>query len=60
VLLIPTIDAQISVNAPVEPSTPVVYANSVLNLDKVKVRTVYYKGVTPGVVGRLNIYVFGY
>lgn len=60
VLLVPTIDAQISVNAPVEPSTPVVHANSVLNLDKVKVRTVYYKGVTPGLVGKLRVYAFKY
>jgi len=60
VLLVPTIDAQIEVDRNVEPTTPVIRAFTSLNLDGVRVRRIYYKGVTPGLTGQMNIWAFRY
>jgi hypothetical protein len=60
VLIVPTIDAQIEIDKPVEVSTPVIKANTSLNLDNVKVKVIYYKGVTPGLTGDLNVWAFKY
>ena len=60
VVLVPSIDAQISVNKPVEPTTPIIYANTALNLDHTKVRVIYYKGTTPGLTGKLLVFAFRY
>jgi hypothetical protein len=61
VILVPTIDAQIEIDRAVDvASTPVIKAFTSLNLDSVKVRRIYYKGVTPGLTGTMNIWAFKY
>jgi hypothetical protein len=60
VLIVPTIDAQIEIDKPVEVSTPIIKANTCLNLDSVKVKVIYYKGVTPGLTGDLSVWAFKY
>jgi hypothetical protein len=60
VILVPTIDAQIEFDRNVDVSTPVVRANTSFNANNVKVRKIYYKGVTPGQEGRMNIWAFKY
>jgi len=60
VLLVPTIDAQIEVDRNVEPTTPVIKAFTSLNLDGMRVRRIYYKGVTQGLTGQMNIWAFRY
>jgi len=60
VILQPTVDTQIEVDKPVEPTTPVVYAGTFMNLDSVEVRRIYYKGVSPVLTGRLSVWAFKY
>jgi hypothetical protein len=60
VILVPTIDAQIEVDRNVDVSTPVVKAWTSLNLDNMKVRRIFYKGVTPNLQGSMNIWAFKY
>jgi hypothetical protein len=60
VLLSPTIDAQVEVDRKVEPDTPVIKAYTILPLDNMDVRTVYYKGVVPDITGKMFIWAFKY
>jgi len=60
VILVPTIDAQIEVDRNVDVSTPVIKAYTAFNLDNTKVRRIFYKGITPGLIGQMNIWAFKY
>ncbi|MEM1944134.1 MAG: hypothetical protein QXE50_05955 [Nitrososphaerota archaeon] len=60
VIVIPTVDTQIEIDKPVEPTTPAIFANTSFNLDNVAVRTIYYKGVSTVLTGRLIVWAFKY
>jgi hypothetical protein len=60
VLLSPTVDAQVEVDRKVETDTPVIKAYTILTLDNMDVRTVYYKGVVPDINGKMFIWAFKY
>ena len=59
-ILVPTIDTQIELDKPVEVNTPVIKAQTAFNVEAVKVRKIFYKGVTPGLIGEMNIWAFKY
>ena len=59
-ILVPTIDTQIEIDKPVETTTPVIKAQTAFNLDNIVVRKIFYKGVTPGLTGNMNIWAFRY
>jgi hypothetical protein len=60
VILSPSIDTQIEIDRPVEPNTPVIFANTFLNIDNMVVRRIYYKGVSPVLKGKMSIWAFKY
>ncbi|MEM4154977.1 MAG: hypothetical protein QXW52_09200 [Candidatus Caldarchaeum sp.] len=60
VIIVPTIDTQIEIDKPVESTTPVIFALTSFNLDNVAVRTIYYKGVSTTLTGRLVVFAFKY
>ncbi|MEM0232577.1 MAG: hypothetical protein QXL22_01000 [Candidatus Nezhaarchaeales archaeon] len=57
-ILVPSIDARIEINKPVGDNTPVILARTALNLDNMVIREIYYKGLTPGLVGTMSIWAF--
>lgn len=59
-IIVPTIDAQIEIDKPVETTTPIIYGNTALNLDNTKIRTIYYKGVSKTLRGTLLVWAFKY
>jgi len=60
VILSPSIDTQIEIDRPVESNTPVIFANTFLNIDNMVVRRIYYKGVSPVLKGKMSIWAFKY
>jgi hypothetical protein len=60
VILSPSIDTQIEIDKPVEPNTPVVFANTFLTIDNMIVRRIHYKGVSPVLRGKMSIWAFKY
>ncbi|MEM2233823.1 MAG: hypothetical protein QXP81_09840 [Nitrososphaerota archaeon] len=57
-IIVPSIDAQIRINEPVQPDTPVIFANTALNLDNMIIRKIYYKGIVPNLTGTLYVFAF--
>jgi hypothetical protein len=60
VILSPSIDTQIEIDKPVEPNTPVIFANAYLTIDNMVVRRIYYKGISPALIGKMSIWAFKY
>jgi hypothetical protein len=59
VIVIPSIDAQIEFDKPIESSTPVVAGGTALNAE-LKVRRIYFKAVSTTVEGTISIWAFRY
>jgi hypothetical protein len=60
VILSPSIDTQIEIDRPVEPYTPVIFANAYLTIDNMVIRRIYYKGISPVLKGKMSIWAFKY
>ena len=56
-ILVPSIDAQIEIDRPVQPETPVIFAQTSFNI-KHRVRTIHYKGTSQTLQGTLSIWAF--
>lgn len=58
VIVMPTIDCKIEINKNVEEATPVIGSYTEVIFRDIPITKIYYKSVTPGLVGTMNIWAF--